>query len=200
MKALVLGATGAVGKDLVQQLLADDSFVDNTQKDNKKTLVLRIMSRWCKGRRSGWSVCRGFRISMSRNNCWSLAGTISALRWWGKGRCFPGSRIPKTSDSRGRIRPVILQPKASGWKPYHVRKGFDLNDNTITLGSTLLWGNNMAPSTTHPQKVMELLAWDISERSQFALGSGRLHFAETPSFSKFFSRLKGLSPRAYRES
>ena len=25
-----------------------------------------------------------------------------------------------------------------------------------------------------------------------------LHFADTPSFSKFFSRLKGLSPRAYR--
>ena len=60
-----------------------------------------------------------------------------------------------------------------GWKPYHVRKGFDLNDNTITLSSTLLWGNNMAPSTTNPQKVMELIAWDISERSQFALGSGR---------------------------
>ena len=60
-----------------------------------------------------------------------------------------------------------------GWKPYHVRKGFNLNDNTITLGSTLLWGNNMAPSTTNPQKVMELIAWDISERSQFALGSGR---------------------------
>ncbi|MBR3074925.1 MAG: hypothetical protein IKH11_04110 [Bacteroidales bacterium] len=60
-----------------------------------------------------------------------------------------------------------------GWKPYHVRNGFDLNDNTITLGSTLLWGNNMAPSTTNPQKLMELLAWDISERIQFALGSGR---------------------------
>lgn len=60
-----------------------------------------------------------------------------------------------------------------GWKPYHVRKGFDINDNTITLGSTLLWGNNMAPSTTNPRKLMELLAWDISERSQFALGSGR---------------------------
>ena len=27
----------------------------------------------------------------------------------------------------------------------------------------------------------------------------RLHFADTPSFSKFFSRLKGLSPKAYRE-
>ena len=27
----------------------------------------------------------------------------------------------------------------------------------------------------------------------------RLHFADTPSFSKFFSRLKGLSPREYRK-
>ena len=27
----------------------------------------------------------------------------------------------------------------------------------------------------------------------------RLHFADTPSFSKFFSRLSGQSPRAYRE-
>lgn len=60
-----------------------------------------------------------------------------------------------------------------GWKPYHVREGFTLNDNTITVSSTLLWGNNMAPSTTDPQKIMELLAWDISERCQFALGSGR---------------------------
>lgn len=59
-----------------------------------------------------------------------------------------------------------------GWDPYHVRAGYDIDDNTITLGSTLLWGNNMAPSTTNPQKVMEMLAWDISERSQFALGSG----------------------------
>lgn len=60
-----------------------------------------------------------------------------------------------------------------GWKPYHVREGLALNDNAITVTSTLLWGNNMAPSTTDPQKIMELLAWDISERCQFALGSGR---------------------------
>lgn len=60
-----------------------------------------------------------------------------------------------------------------GWNPYHVRAGFALNDNTITLGSTLLWGNNMAPSTNDPEKLAELLAWDISERCQFALGSGR---------------------------
>jgi len=60
-----------------------------------------------------------------------------------------------------------------GWKPYHVQQGFNINDNTITAASTLLWGNNMAPSTTDPQKIMELIAWDITERCQFALGSGR---------------------------
>ena len=59
------------------------------------------------------------------------------------------------------------------WEPYHVRMGFEPNESTITLSSTLLWGNNMAPSTTDPQKIMELMAWDISERSQFALGSGQ---------------------------
>ena len=37
----------------------------------------------------------------------------------------------------------------------------------------------MAPSTTNPQKLMELLAWDISERSQFALGSGRQYTFRT---------------------
>ena len=60
-----------------------------------------------------------------------------------------------------------------GWNPYHVQQGYDKNDNTITASSTLLWGNNMAPSTTDPQKVMQLIAWDITERCQFALGSGR---------------------------
>lgn len=66
-----------------------------------------------------------------------------------------------------------------GWNPYHVRKGFDVNDSVITLGSTLLWGNNMAPSTTDPVKMVQLLAWDISERCQFALGSGRQYTFRT---------------------
>lgn len=66
-----------------------------------------------------------------------------------------------------------------GWQPYHVRQGYDINDNTITVGSALQWGNNMAPSTTDPQKLMELLAWDITERCQFALGSGKQYSCRT---------------------
>ena len=59
-----------------------------------------------------------------------------------------------------------------GWQPYHVQLGYGLNENTITAASALAWGNNMAPSTTDPQMLMTLLAWDATEKQQFALGSG----------------------------
>lgn len=60
-----------------------------------------------------------------------------------------------------------------GWQPYHVRTGYRMEDNTVTVASALLWGNNMAPSTTDAERIAQLMAWDISERCQFALGSGR---------------------------
>ena len=59
-----------------------------------------------------------------------------------------------------------------GWNPYHVRQGLDLNESAVTTASTLLWGNNMPPATTDGEKIMQLLAWDITERCQLALGSG----------------------------
>lgn len=66
-----------------------------------------------------------------------------------------------------------------GWQPYHVSQGYDVNDNAITISSALMWGNNMAPSTTDTQKLMELIAWDIAERCQFALGSGKQYTNRT---------------------
>ena len=59
-----------------------------------------------------------------------------------------------------------------GWKPFHVRAGFGMDESTVTLSSVLSWGNNMTPSTANPLKIAELMAWDITERCQFALGSG----------------------------
>lgn len=59
-----------------------------------------------------------------------------------------------------------------GWNPYHVRQGIGLNESAMTVASTLLWGNNMPPATTDAEKIMHLLAWDITERCQLALGSG----------------------------
>ncbi len=59
-----------------------------------------------------------------------------------------------------------------GWNPHHVRQGLQLNQSAVTAASTLLWGNNMPPATTDGEKIMQLLAWDITERCQLALGSG----------------------------
>ncbi len=63
--------------------------------------------------------------------------------------------------------------KRVGWQTWNEQQGLDINDNSITLASALMWGNNMAPSTIDPERVMQLMAWDISERCQFALGSGK---------------------------
>ena len=60
-----------------------------------------------------------------------------------------------------------------GWQTWNEQNGYNINDNTVTLASALMWGNNMAPSTTDAERVMQLMAWDISERCQFALGSGK---------------------------
>lgn len=59
-----------------------------------------------------------------------------------------------------------------GWNPHHVRQGIGLNESAVTAASTLLWGNNMPPATSDGEKIMQLLAWDITERCQLALGSG----------------------------
>ncbi|MBE6399039.1 MAG: hypothetical protein E7041_02730 [Lentisphaerae bacterium] len=58
------------------------------------------------------------------------------------------------------------------WRPYHMQQGYALNDNVLTAASALNWGNNLAPATSDPQKIMELMAQDAVEKQQFALGSG----------------------------
>lgn len=58
-----------------------------------------------------------------------------------------------------------------GWNPYHVNNGFDLNDSVVTCGSTLTWGNPVKVGTTDPEKAMQLLAWDCTEKQQNGLGN-----------------------------
>ncbi len=59
-----------------------------------------------------------------------------------------------------------------GWTPYHVQRGFDLNQSTLTAASALMWGNNLTPATPNPEKIMQLMAWEAVEKQQFATGSG----------------------------
>lgn len=59
-----------------------------------------------------------------------------------------------------------------GWQPYHVLKGYNINDNTLTAASSLNWGNNLTPATSNADRILELMAWDAVEKEQFALGAG----------------------------
>lgn len=59
-----------------------------------------------------------------------------------------------------------------GWQPYHVQLGHDLNQSVLTAASALMWGNNLTPATDDPEKIMQLVAWDVVEKGQFAMGSG----------------------------
>ncbi len=58
-----------------------------------------------------------------------------------------------------------------GWTPYHVTLGYDRNDNTVTVASALQWGNNITPATDDPGQIMQLLAFDITEKQQNGLGN-----------------------------
>ena len=60
---------------------------------------------------------------------------------------------------------------SAGWEPYHVTRGYSLNDNTVTASSALSWGNNVTPSTDDPEQIMQLLAFDITEKQQNGLGN-----------------------------
>jgi hypothetical protein len=69
---------------------------------------------------------------------------------------------------------VLAEDEASvlriGWKPSHVDKGFDLNANTVTTGESTVWGQNLIPSTSDPKTLMQLMAYDITNKEQFAAG------------------------------
>jgi len=61
--------------------------------------------------------------------------------------------------------------EAIGWEPYHVTQGFEADENVITCGSTMTWGNSVTPATDDAEKIMQLLSWDITEKQQNGLGN-----------------------------
>ena len=75
-----------------------------------------------------------------------------------------------------------------GWQPYHVQKGFDINENALTAASSLNWGNNLTPATSNAEKILELIAWDIVEKEQFALGAGTPFVYRTIFITEFVAR------------
>ncbi len=80
------------------------------------------------------------------------------------------------TNAFGNIQPLVFSENDEsciniGWKPHHVEKGYQLNDNVITATSFSMWGNNVTPATDLPEEIMKVLAWDITEKNINALGS-----------------------------
>lgn len=75
-----------------------------------------------------------------------------------------------------------------GWLPYHVQKGYNINDNTLTAASSLNWGNNLTPATSDADKIMELMSWDAVEKEQFALGGGTPFVYRTFFITEYVAR------------
>ena len=75
-----------------------------------------------------------------------------------------------------------------GWKPYHAQQGYDLNANTITAGSALTWGNNVTPATDDAHKIMEIMAFDITEKQQNGLGNTKPQVPRTIFITEYVAR------------
>ncbi len=75
-----------------------------------------------------------------------------------------------------------------GWEPYHVQQGYKLNDNTITLSSALAWGNNVTPATDDPKKIMEMMAFDITEKQQNGLGNTKPQVPRTVFITEYVAK------------
>ena len=68
------------------------------------------------------------------------------------------------------------------------------NDNAVHAETEKLAQRGLPPGF-----VVEASFLLRTSKQSISQSADRLHFADTLSFSKFFSRLKGHSPREYRE-
>ena len=59
-----------------------------------------------------------------------------------------------------------------GWQPYHVQRGYSIDDSTLTAASAINWGNNLVPATSDGARIKDMIAWDATEKSQMAVASG----------------------------
>ncbi|MBQ6472988.1 MAG: hypothetical protein IJJ33_13470 [Victivallales bacterium] len=78
-----------------------------------------------------------------------------------------------------------------GWKPYHMQRGFALNESTLSAASAINWGNNLVPATSDAVRIKDMMAWDAVEKQQMAVGSGMpcvyRTFLLTPDVAKALS-------------
>ena len=107
-------------------------------------------------------------------------------------RNIAGYRIKLTQvGTFGKVTSWILAEDDEGavqigWKPNNVERGYDLNANTVTTGESTIWGQNLIPSTSDPKILMQLIAYDLTRKEQFAAGwnGSRRTILMTPTTAK----------------
>ena len=96
--------------------------------------------------------------------------------------------------------------RAIGWKPYHVTEGFDGGTSTVSVGGTAKWGYQMYPTTSEPERIAQVLAYDVARAGSPNHSAGqqespRLVFTIfiTPGVAKVFAE-NGYSREDVKEA
>jgi hypothetical protein len=91
-------------------------------------------------------------------------------------RNIAGLRIKETQmGSFGKTMSWVLAEDEEamsqlGWEPHHVEKGFASNANTVSAGTSTVWGRNLIPATSDPETLMQLIAYAAVNTEAFASG------------------------------
>lgn len=95
------------------------------------------------------------------------------------GRNIAGFRVKETKMTTfGKPTSWVLAEdeeaiRRIGWAPNHVEHGYDLNANVVTTGTSTVWGQNLIPSSSDPEIVMQVLAYGLTHSESFASGAIR---------------------------
>jgi len=128
------------------------------------------------GRQLGLDFCQGM-ISDVNNKALARFINLALLN-------IVGININSSDRTFGSVGPYVFAEDEESclkvrWNPYHVDLGKNLNENTLTFSTSTSWGNNLTPATPDPEKIKNLIADDITEKQDSALGGGNSHCYRT---------------------
>jgi len=110
-------------------------------------------------------------------------------------RNIAGYRIKETQmGTFGKTQSWVLAEDEEalnqiGWDAYHVEKGFSKDANTVAAANSTVWGQNLIPATSDPEKVMQLMAYGVTRGEMFASGmiDSRRYLLVTPGVAELLT-------------
>jgi hypothetical protein len=110
-------------------------------------------------------------------------------------RNIAGYRIKETQmGTFGKTQSWVLAEDEEaldkiGWSPYHVEKGFSIDASTVAVANSTVWGQNLIPATSDPEKVVQLMAYGVTRGEMFASGmiDSRRYLLVTPGVAELLA-------------